>query len=230
MGLPHPDETGSAARLDPARFIADHTRIGSAPLTPDLRFHLADDAYDVWEQSEEALGEAGLAPPFWAFAWGGGQALARYVMDHPQSVAGKSVLDFACGCGIAGIAAAKAGAHEVLTSEIDPFAVEAARRNAALNGVSLSAVHADLVGEDRGWDVVLAGDVFYEAGAGACIADWLETLAKRGAAVLIGDPGRHFLPRARLEAIARFDTPASRALEDRDVALARVWRFRAAGT
>lgn len=210
---------------DPARFIENHTRIGSAPLTPELRFHLADDAFDVWEQSEEALGETGLAPPFWAFAWGGGQALARYVMDHPELVEGRRVLDFACGCAVAGIAAARAGAAHVLASEIDPFAVEAARRNAELNGVTLQAVESDLVGEDQGWEVVLAGDVFYEAGPGAAIADWLGRMAARGAVVLIGDPGRHFLPRTRLQVVARYDTPARRTLEDRDVALARVWRF-----
>ncbi|MEQ8404449.1 MAG: 50S ribosomal protein L11 methyltransferase [Oceanicaulis sp.] len=210
---------------DPARFIEAHTRIGSAPLTPELRFHLADDAFDVWEKSEEALQADGLAPPFWAFAWGGGQALARHVLDHPDLVRGRTVLDFACGCAVAGIAAAKAGAAQVTASEVDPVAVEAARRNAALNGVKLSAVHADLVGADENWDVILAGDVFYEAEAGERIAAWLEALARRGARVLIGDPGRHFLPRKRLEAIARYDTPARRALEDRDVALARVWRF-----
>lgn len=211
--------------IDPARFIADHTRVGAAPLTPELRFHLADDAVEIWARSEEALSEAGLEPPFWAFAWGGGQALARYVLDDPQIVEGKHVLDFACGCAVAGIAAAKAGAARVTASEIDALAVEAARRNAALNAVEIEPVHADLVGEDQGWDVILAGDVFYEADAGERIAHWLERLARRGARVLIGDPGRHFLPRAHLEAIARYDTPAGRALEDRDVALARVWRF-----
>ena len=207
------------------RFIAEHTCIGSAPLTPELRFHLADDALEVWEQGEDALAALGLEPPFWAFAWGGGQALARYILDHPHIVAGKRVLDFAAGCAVAGIAAAKAGAAETIASEIDPLAVEAARRNAILNSVTLDAVHADMVGRDEGWDVILAGDVFYEAEASGRIAAWLEGLARRGALVLIGDPGRHFLPRARLEAIARYDTPASRALEDRDVALARVWRF-----
>ena len=216
--------------MDPARFIAKHTRIMSAPLTPELRFHLADDAYDVWQESEERLGERGLPPPFWAFAWGGGQALARYVLDKPELVTGARVLDFACGCAVAGIAAAKAGATHVTASEIDPFAVAAARANAALNDVSLEALEADLVGEDHGWDVVLAGDVFYEAGPGARIGDWLKGLADRGALVLIGDPGRHFLPRAQLEPIARYDTAAEGALEDKDVALARVWRFKTGAT
>ncbi|MCC5996376.1 MAG: methyltransferase [Oceanicaulis sp.] len=206
-------------------FIKTHTRIASAPLTPELRFHLADETLEIWTRTEEALGEMGLAPPFWAFAWAGGQALARYVMDNPDLAAGAHVLDFACGCGVAGIGAAKAGAAQVDASEIDAFAVAATRLNAALNGVSVAARMGDVVGSDAGWDVVLAGDVFYEAPGAARIADWLAGLHARGAKVLIGDPGRTFLPRSRLEALARYDTPVSRDLEDRDVRLARVWRF-----
>ncbi|PWE17671.1 nicotinamide N-methylase [Marinicauda salina] len=212
--------------LDPARFIDDNTRVRSAPLTPELRFHLADEALPVWEMTEEALGRIGLPPPFWAFAWAGGQALARYLLDNPEVVGGKRALDFACGCAIAGIAAARAGAARVEASEIDPFAVAAARANAALNNVTIAAEETDLVGADRGWDVVLAGDVFYEAPAGGRIADWLAGLHARGATVLIGDPGRAFLPKDRLEPLARYDAPAGRDLEDRDVRLARVWRFR----
>lgn len=210
----------------PAIDLFTATSIQSAPLTPELRFYLADESAGLWRQDEEALAEAGLPPPFWAFAWGGGQALARHVLDHPGTVAGKTVLDFACGCAIAGIAAAKAGAARVEASEIDPFAVKAAQENARLNDVDLDAREEDLVGEDRGWDVVLAGDVFYEAEGGARIARWLEDLSRRGALVLIGDPGRHYLPKAALERIARYTTPARGALEDKDVALAKVWRFR----
>lgn len=210
---------------DPQTFIRTHTRIASAPLTPELRFHLAEETLPIWQQTEEALGQAGLPPPFWAFAWAGGQALARYLMDHPALVAGKHVLDFASGCGIAGIGAAKAGAARVDASEIDTFAVEAIKANAALNGVSVEAENTDLVGTDRGWDVVLAGDVFYEGPGAERIAGWLESLHNRGCIVLIGDPGRHFLPKDRLEPLARYDTPVSRDLEDRDVRLARVWGF-----
>jgi predicted nicotinamide N-methyase len=206
-------------------FITRHTRIASAPLTPELRFHLADETIEIWTRTEEALGEIGLPPPFWAFAWAGGQALARYVMDNPDLVAGAHVLDFACGCAVAGIGAARAGAARIDASEIDPFAVAAARLNAALNGVTLDVQLADVIGSDAGWDVVLAGDVFYEAPGAARIAGWLASLHARGAVVLIGDPGRTFLPRARLEALARYDTPVSRDLEDREVRQARVWRF-----
>jgi len=210
---------------DPLDFIRAHTRIAAAPLTPELRFHLADETIAIWQQTEEALGEAGLPPPFWAFAWAGGQALARYVMDNPARVTGKHVLDFASGCGIAGIGAAKAGAARVDSSEIDAFAVEAILANAALNAVEIHAEHTDLVGADRGWDVVLAGDVFYEGPGAKRIAGWLASLHQRGCLVLIGDPGRHFLPKDKLDALARYDTPVSRDLEDRDVRLARVWQF-----
>ncbi|XBQ14982.1 MAG: 50S ribosomal protein L11 methyltransferase [Oceanicaulis sp.] len=211
--------------FDPPRFLAENTRIAAAPLVPEIALHLADESLPVWEKTEEALGEAGLPPPFWAFAWAGGQALARYVLDAPETVAGKRVLDFACGCAISGIAAAKVGAARVEASEIDRFAVAAAEANAALNGAAIEAELADLVGEDRGWDVVLAGDVFYEGPAGERIAAWLDGLSRRGAEVLIGDPGRYFLPRARLEIVARYEAEVSRDLEDKDVALARVWRF-----
>lgn len=214
--------------VEPGALLAAATAVRSAPLTPELSFHLAHDGAPLWRETEEALSQAGLPPPFWAFAWGGGQALARYVLDHPDLVAGKRVLDFACGCAIAGVAAAKAGAASVEASEIDPFAVHAAQENAALNGVRLSAECVDLVGEDRGWDIILAGDVFYEGEGGARIAAWLQALARRGALVLIGDPGRHYLPKDKVEIVARYQASADRELEDKDVALAKVWRFRQA--
>ena len=207
--------------------LRDHTRIGSAPLTPELRFHLADPQSDLWRQEEEALIAQGLPSPFWAFAWGGGQALARLVLDQPELVKDKRVLDFACGCGVAGIAAAKAGADLVTGTEIDAFAVHAARANARLNDVPTQVLHADLVGADDGWDVVLAGGVFYETEAGAAITDWLESLHDRGALVLIGDPGRAYLPKDKLSIMARFEAPRAGDLEDQDVGAARVWRFSA---
>ena len=211
---------------DPERFIAGNTRIQSAPLTPELRFHLADETLAIWEKTEEALGRMGLPPPFWAFAWAGGQALARWVMDNPETVRGRTVLDFAAGYGIAGIVAAKAGTAHIQASEIDPFSVAAVRANAALNGVEIDAFERDVVGERGDWDVILAGDVFYEGPGAKRIQDWLSARHAAGTEVLIGDPGRAFLPKDRLEALARYDTPVSRDLEDRDVRFARVWRFR----
>ncbi len=213
--------------LTPDLVLRDHTRIGSAPLTPELRFHLADPQSYLWRQEEEALIAQGLPSPFWAFAWGGGQALARLVLDQPELVKDKRVLDFACGFGVAGIAAAKAGADLVTGTEIDAFAVHAARANARLNDADMQVLHADLIGCDDGWDVVLAGDVFYETEAGALITDWLESLHDRGALVLIGDPGRAYLPKDKLSIAARFEAPRAGDLEDQDVGAARVWRFHA---
>jgi predicted nicotinamide N-methyase len=213
--------------LTPDFVLKDHTRIGSAPLTPELRFHLADPQSDLWRQEEEALMAQGLPSPFWAFAWGGGQALARLILDQPELVRDKRVLDFACGCGVAGIASAKAGADLVTGTEIDAFAVHAARANARLNDVPMQVLHADLVGADDGWDVVLAGDVFYETEAGAAITGWLESLHDRGALVLIGDPGRAYLPKDKLSVMTRFEAPKAGDLEDQDVGAARVWRFHA---
>jgi predicted nicotinamide N-methyase len=216
-----------AEPLTPDQVLDAHCRIASAPLTPELRFYLADPQSALWRQEEEVLIAQGLPSPFWAFAWGGGQALARLVMDQPDLVRGKRVLDFACGCGVAGIAAAKAGADLVTATEIDPFAVHAARANARLNDADMQVLHADLVGCDDGRDVVLAGDVFYETAAGAAITDWLESLHDRGATVLIGDPGRAYLPKDKLHVAARFEAPRAGDLEDQDVGAARVWRFHA---
>jgi len=211
---------------DPAAFIASNTLVRSAQLAPEFSLHLADETLPIWEKTEEALGEAGLPPPFWAFAWAGGQALARYVLDNPDLVAGRRVLDFACGCAISGLAAARAGASQVDASEIDAFAVAAAQANARLNALAIAPALRDVVGEDDGWDVVLAGDVFYEGPGAARIETWLARLHARGALVLIGDPGRSFLPQGRLQQLARYDVAVTRDLEDREVRRARVWRFK----
>ncbi len=210
---------------DPARFIRAETRILAPPHVPELCLHLADEAVTLWHRTEEELGELGLPPPFWAFAWAGGQALARFILDQPAVIAGKSVLDFASGSGLVGIAAMKAGAASVLAAEIDSFAVEAIRLNTALNDVTLAIESADLVGEDRGWDVVLAGDVCYQRDMAERVFCWLRSLHRRGATVLIGDPGRSYLPKAELEAIATYRVPVTRAIEDHDVKETRVWRL-----
>lgn len=210
---------------DRRAFVAAHAPLRAAPTTPELKLHLADASVDLWMKTEEELGEAGLPPPFWAFAWAGGQALARYLLDAPETVMGKRVLDFGAGCGVAGIAAARAGAAEVETSELDPFAVAAIGLNAAANGVAVRARLEDLVGADEGWDVILAADVAYEAGPARAIFDWLARLAGRGAEVLVGDPGRAFLPRERLARVAEYNTPVLRDLEDMEQRRTFVWRF-----
>ncbi|TVR09821.1 MAG: methyltransferase [Salinarimonadaceae bacterium] len=211
-------------RSDPRSFVLAHTRLRPTPHAPEIHLRVADEATDLWVKTEEELGAIGLPPPFWAFAWAGGQALARYVLDNPQTVAGKSVLDFASGSGLVGIAAAKAGAACVEAVEIDDFAIAAIRLNAAENGVSLEARREDLVGRDEGWDVVLAGDICYERDTAARVMDWLRTLDARGALVLIGDPGRAYLPKD-LFALASYEVPVARSLEDAEIKRASVWRF-----
>jgi predicted nicotinamide N-methyase len=181
----------------------------------------------LWRKTEEELGEIGLPPPFWAFAWAGGQALARYIAENPEFVAGQRVLDFASGSGLVAIAAAKAGAARVEASEIDTFAIAAIGLNAAANAVEIFAREGDLVGRDEGWDVVLAGDVSYERDMAGAATDWLQALARRGAKVLIGDPGRSYLARDRLELIAAYDAPVTRELEDAEIKRTGIYRFRA---
>jgi predicted nicotinamide N-methyase len=212
-------------RRDRAAFIRANTAVAAAPLTPEIRLWLASEVVPLWEAGEAELAATGLPPPYWAFAWAGGQALARYLLDHPDRVAGKRVLDFAAGCGLPAIAAARAGAAAVTASEIDPFAAAAIRLNAALNGAQVDVVEADVI--DAGgadWDLVLAGDVFYERDLAARIEPWLRRLAGRGVTVLVGDPGRAFLPKAGLERLIAYGVKTDRALEDTDLRNAVVWK------
>lgn len=209
----------------PAAFIERVTGILAPPLLPELRFHLAEETVALWSETEEALEEQGLPPPFWAFAWAGGQALGRYVLDRPEIAAGKRVLDFAAGGGMAGIAAAKAGAASVTASELDAFAIESVRLNAALNDCRIETILGDIAGTEEDWDLILAGDVFYEKGPAERIDAWLTGRHRAGATVLIGDPGRSFLPVQRLEKLAEYDVPVTRDLEDREVRYAKVWRY-----
>ena len=211
---------------DPLAFIRAETRLLPVPHAPEILLHVADEATELWQKTEEELGEIGLPPPFWAFAWAGGQALARYILDHPETVRGKRVLDFASGSGLVAIAAMKAGAAEVTACDIDAFAVAAIALNAGANGVAVAPVQADLVGQDGGWDAVLAGDICYERDLAARVAEWLMGLSRRGATVLIGDPGRSYLPRDRLENLALYQVPVTRTLEDSDIKKTGVWRFR----
>lgn len=228
-GLPH----GRArprplTELDPAEaetFIRANTALTAPPHVPEIRLHLADEAHDLWLRTEEELAEIGLPPPFWAFAWAGGQGLARYLLDHPDTVRGKHVLDFASGSGLVGIAAALAGARDVLCADIDPFCGAATALNAAANGVSLAFTDADPVGTAGDWDVVLAGDVFYDRALAARVLPWLAELRRRGARVLVGDPGRAYLPKTGLFRLAQYEVPVTRALEDAEVKRTTVWEL-----
>lgn len=187
--------------------------------------HLADEAHELWLKTEEDLQEIGLPPPFWAFAWAGGQGLARYILDHPQVVRGKSVLDFATGSGLVAIAAMKAGASHVLATDIDPWAASAVALNAEANGVAVNFTAQNLVGMTLDAHVVLAGDVFYDRDFAAELIPWFSAIAKRGDQVIVGDPGRAYLPKERLEALATYQVPVTRALEDSEVKKTTVWRF-----
>ena len=228
-GLPHGRPRQSATlnlvRTDPEVFIRENTDVLSPPHVPEVRLRLATEAHDLWLKTEEELEEIGLPPPFWAFAWAGGQGLARHVLDHPDLVAGKSVLDFASGSGLVGIAACMADASAVLAADIDPWSETATRLNAALNDVAIDCSAEDLIGHDGGWDVVLAGDVFYDRVFADVLIPWFSALAGRGATVLVGDPGRAYCPRDRMEALATYQVPVTRALEDSEVKKTTVWRF-----
>jgi predicted nicotinamide N-methyase len=210
---------------DPVAFIRSETRLRPVPHAPEISLHVADEATELWQKTEEELGEIGLPPPFWAFAWAGGQALARYILDHPETVRGRRVLDFASGSGLVAIAAMKAGAAEVTACDIDSFAIAAIGLNAEANGVSINPLQADIVGQDGGWDTVLAGDICYERDLADRVVNWLYSLSQTGATVLVGDPGRSYLPKERLENLAVYEVPVTRTLEDSDVKKSSVWRF-----
>ena len=211
---------------DPAAFIRANTALGHPPLVPELKLHLATDAVALWEMTESELERAGLPPPFWAFAWAGGQALARFIIDTPQTVGGRRVLDLAAGGGVAGLAALWASAAHVTANEIDTHAATAIALNAEANGLSrgLEIVPRDMLDEpvladDGGplWDVVLAGDVCYERPMAERMLAWLARHANAGALVLIGDPGRAYLPAVGLQEVGRYQVPTPIDLEDREV-------------
>jgi predicted nicotinamide N-methyase len=216
----------SDARIaDPAAFIRANTRLLPVPLAPEIKLHLADEAVPLWTKTEDELGKAGLPPPFWAFAWAGGQALARYVLDHPETVKDLDVLDLASGSGLVAIAAAKAGAHRVTASDIDTFAHAAIALNAEINGVAIVVDGNDLLANegDIRPQVILAGDIFYERDTAERAFAFLAHHAENGVQVLIGDPGRSYLPKDRLRALAEYRVPVTRDLEDAEIKHTMVW-------
>jgi len=206
--------------------IRTGTELRPVPLVPQIRLHQASDPISMWQRTELAAGRTGLDPPFWAFAWAGGQALARYLLDHPERVKDRRVTDVASGSGLVAIAAAQAGAA-VTAYDTDPLAVAAIGVNAAANGVTVRAVCADVLDGDGppapGTDLVLAGDAFYERGLAARVTRFLERSHARGAVVLAGDCGRVYLPRDRLTPLASYDVPGLRVLEDTDIKRTTVW-------
>jgi predicted nicotinamide N-methyase len=208
-----------------AAFIHANTAVEVPPLIPEIRLHLATEIVPIWRATEEELAELGVPPPYWAFAWAGGQALARYILDNPEIVAGRAVLDFASGSGLAAIAAAMAGAETVTAADIDPYASAAIGLNAALNGVGIEVTSGDIIGSKGPWDVVLAGDICYERPLADRVTAWLRSLSESGITVLLGDPGRTYLPKEGLDWLVRYAVKTTRELEDTDVRNAVVWRF-----
>jgi predicted nicotinamide N-methyase len=211
--------------MDPTLFIQRNTAILAPPLVPEIRLYLATQMTPIWQATEETLARGAVPPPYWAFAWAGGQALARYLLDHPETVIGREVLDIGSGSGIVAIAAAKAGASRVVAAEIDHFAAAAIALNTALNGVTVRIETRDLL--DRaaaGWGVALAGDICYEEPMSSRAVTLLRRIAARGRLALLGDPGRSYLPRSGLIERARYVVLTSRELEDRDEREGVVWQ------
>ena len=208
-------------------FILANTTPTRAPLVPEIVLALATEITPIWQATETLLERHNIEPPFWAFAWPGAQALARTVLDRPELVAGRRVLDFAAGCGLAAIGCSRAGAAHVEACELDPLAVAAIRHNAHCNAARVEATCADLVGQPSRWDLILCGDVCYEAPMTGHILPWLQSLADEGTAVWIADPGRAYLPTDRLDPLGfAYDVPTSRELEDQTVRRTTIYRLR----
>lgn len=204
--------------------VLARTRLQRPPVVPELQLNLADDMEAAWAALQAELDDGTLPPPFWAFAWLGGQAVARYLLDTPAEVRGRRVLDLATGSGLCALAARLAGAGAVTAVDVDPVAVEAVRLNAEVNGLAVDVVRADLLdGPPPDADVVLAGDVFYDAAMAERVQPWLLDAGRAGARVLVGDPGRHYLPRALLTELAAYDVPTTRDLEGVEVKRVRVF-------
>jgi predicted nicotinamide N-methyase len=205
--------------------ILEHTKIARCRLCPEIRLRLVTEDCALFHASEEKVAEMGIPEPFWAFSWAGGEAVARFVLDHPEWVKGRSVLVFGCGCGIDAIAAALSGGR-VCAADIDPAAREATAANAELNGVAVEVSGEDLLGvEDLAWEVVLVGDVCYEEHASRAILEWLGRLAGRGITVLVGDPHRGYVERAPVSLLASYDAPADNDRHGRSLTRTSVFRI-----
>ena len=214
------------AAMDPAAFIRSNTKLLPVPLVPEIRLHIAEESLPIWEKTEEELGAMNIPPPYWAFAWAGGQALARFVLDNPSIVSGRCVLDLGSGSGLAAIAAAKAGALRVLAADIDALAVTAISLNAEANSVTLETTADDLLAVSPGvFDLVLIGDLFYERSLAERVLVFADAARARGAVVLAGDPRRGYFPLDRFHRLAEYSVPVTRELEDAEIKRTAVWRL-----
>ena len=216
-------DTGSTPEAR-RRFIAEQTALLPTPHVPEISLHVAHEAMDLWQKTEDELEDIGLPPPFWAFAWAGGQALARWLLDHPSEVAGKRVIDLATGSGLVAVAAMKAGAASVLAADIDPFCAAAVAANARSNSVEIAFTDADLLdAPPPPVDLICAGDVFYEKPMAEAVLAWLKQAQANGTRVIVGDPGRTYFPKSGLSLLAEYTVPTTRELEDQEVKRSRVW-------
>jgi predicted nicotinamide N-methyase len=209
--------------MTPENFITTNAALMAPPLVPEIELYLATEVVPLWRATEEELEKMGVPPPYWAFAWAGGQALARYILDHPQTVAGKRVLDIGSGSGLVAIAAAKAGAAIVLAADIDAFSIAAIGLNAAANGATVSVTQDDLIGAKGDWDVILVGDLFYERPLAERLLAWLKILDRPA---LLGDPGRSYFPKDQVERLTVYNVQTSRDLEDREIRETGVYRLK----
>ena len=203
-------------------FIRDNSELMAPPLVPEIKLHLASEVIPLWRKTEEELAAIGVPPPYWAFAWAGGQALARYLLDHPGLVANKRVLDFGAGSGLVAVAAARAGARHVVAADIDPFAIAAIARNAKANNVVIETTAQDMIGGGDAFDLILVGDMCYERPLAERLMAWLKTVRS---GVLLGDPGRSYFPKNGLTRLAVYSVPTTRELEDREIRETGVWQL-----
>lgn len=206
--------------MNPDLFVRDNSQLLTPPLVPEIRLHLASEVIPLWRKTEEELAEIGVPPPYWAFAWAGGQALARYLLDNPAIVARKRVLDFGSGSGLVAIAAAKAGATHVVAADIDPFAIAAIARNADANNVIVHSVAENVIGTSERFDLIVVGDMCYERPLAEKLMAWLKSAE---ADILLGDPGRTYFPKTGLMQLATYSVPTTRELEDREIRQTGVW-------
>lgn len=220
----------SPAGRDWRAFIQANTKLLAPPLVPEIRLHLAEESLPIWRKTEEELGEMNVPPPYWAFAWAGGQALARHLLDHPELIEGADVLDLGSGSGLTAIAAMKAGARSVLAADIDGVALAACELNAEANACQVATTARDQLASPPAprYAVILVGDVFYERELADRVLAFISAAMANGSRVLIGDPGRSYFPRDRFTKLSEHRVPVTRELEDAEIKNTAVWQLTSA--
>ena len=222
MIIAKPDVSDSSGAR---RFIVENTKLLAPPLVPEIVLHLAAESVPIWQKTEEELGEMNVPPPYWAFAWAGGQAVARYLLDHPEICRGRQVLDLGAGSGLSAIAAAKAGALTVLAADVDRLAAEACTLNAQANCVRIETTTSDLLsGEPLSGAVIIIGDLFYERQLAERVVDYVARAKALGSDIYVGDPQRSYFPAGRFSRLGEYQVPVTRELEDAEIKRTAVWR------